>query len=242
MNPFSKIYKNLSDKELFTVLEESYKYDPIAVEAASEEIKSRNISKEEKMIIEEQLSQKRQKVISKAQKAERVKDEFGNIVNAITPIQKEPSGLHTQIIVLAVLAILISISAHFNNYFSWKYFSSMNYFNWYVIEPLINMLVLPVAAVLFYKRKTAGWILMVFCFLRSLFTNAFYALYFFDSDFIVTSLTPVISGVLSAIVLWFLLKEEMKKVFKINKNTNNLVTAVSLLISFIIVMLTLNDI
>ncbi|WP_438962535.1 hypothetical protein [Nonlabens sp.] len=118
----------------------------------------------------------------------------------------------------------------------------MNYFNWYVIEPLLLMFLLPVAAILFYKRKMAGWILMVFSFLRSLFTNVFYALYFFDSDFIVTSLTPVVSGVLSAIVLWFLLKEGMKQVFKINNNTNRLVTSLSILISFIIVMFTINDV
>ena len=111
MNPFTKIYQNLSDKELLKIMAESHKFEPLAIQAAQEEFNQRDLSDEEIMLIEDQLSQKREKKNLFTKKSNKLKNEFNIIGDAIAPIQKQPTRADSQVIVISVLSFLIAISS-----------------------------------------------------------------------------------------------------------------------------------
>ncbi len=59
MTEFTELYQRLSNRELLTIIAESEKYNPIAVESAKKELESRQLSEDELSAAQAKIAQKK---------------------------------------------------------------------------------------------------------------------------------------------------------------------------------------
>jgi hypothetical protein len=166
INDFSEYYKFISVTELLNILENSEDYQPLAVEAAKVEFASRHLSDTEIQEAKETLSAKR---IQKEKQREKViavetkiKAAGNTFIDAVNPIQ---SGISTtektiRIIVITFGCIFVyQFFTHFRMHLA--YLKDIPRFPFESIMYFLPQLLLPVAIVAFWKRKSFGWSLLM---------------------------------------------------------------------------------
>ena len=165
VNPFSAYYKTITNSELIIILDNKSKYQQEAVDAANEEFNNRQLS-------EIEISEARQIVLAKHAEEVRQKEKINaikeKIINrgsflaeAINPIQKEKPTAEKLVLTVTVaysLLILINIVADFR--LNLYYARDILKFPLDSLLVLVPLILLIAGTILFWKRKTFGWILL----------------------------------------------------------------------------------
>jgi hypothetical protein len=164
-NSFTEYYKTITNLELLEILENLDDYQPSAIEAAKNEISSRQLSDTEiseakESLIEIQLQRKIQKEKIKAIES-KVKSAGNTLIDTLNPIQ---SGIPTTektirlIVIVFGGLILYEVITEFR-----MLLVSIKEFPRYPISSSISLLpffVVVSGTVAFWKRKTIGWIFL----------------------------------------------------------------------------------
>ena len=236
-NPFAERMAELPDIELFKILKQKEDYQELAVEAAKNEIRKRNLTAEEtKTIVNEMEAieikeEEKKNIINNS-----VKQFFGYIKNLFIPL---PSGKKSPAVYINSLAILI-IAGLLGTYIPMIYYDLIfrkvlgNYSH--LLFDFGTFLILFAVAVSLFKKKKFGWIMvnffMTFYFFRNLLVfyfdwtgysppEAFPAktLFYIDLAF----------AIIPFIIVKYLNKPVVTNYFRINRIKQNITLFVSIL-------------
>jgi hypothetical protein len=166
MNEFIERYKTLSDLELLKIIDLADDYQPSAVIAAKTEFENRNLKKEEIEFILQQLNKEKaitkEKVELRKKQANDIKKRIADIFDYFNPIQKEiPKP--DKIIKFLFLGYLV--------FFFYKFYKEFRFLIWMFTDSRADwdlstffyffpLIILPIAIILFWKRKRIGWVLL----------------------------------------------------------------------------------
>lgn len=106
----------------------------------------------------------------------------------------------------------------------------------YLVEPFINMLLFPFVAFLFYKKQLYGWILRIFIYLRAVLNGTFYVDFLYDSGNSLFSIMTLGYCILFRVLIQLLLNTKMKDLFEVDRKKSHIVSTISILISFILLI------
>ncbi len=164
-NNFSEYYKTISDTELLSILDNPDDYQSVAVEAAKAEFSNRQLSDIE---IQEARQPLIAKQIQKEKEREKVKVVETKIkaaghtfIDTINPIQSGiPSTEKTIRLIVIIFGgiFLYQFITGFRE--NLAYIKDIPRFPFESIMTLLPQVLLPVATIAFWKRKTFGWILL----------------------------------------------------------------------------------
>jgi hypothetical protein len=166
-NNFSEQYKTISNTELLGILDNPNDYQPLAVEAAKEEFAGRRLSDAEiqaarESLIAEQAQKEKEREKARAIEA-RIKTAGQSFIDTINPIQP---GIHSAEKTIRLIVIIFSGLILYQLIGDFKMLRSMlrdlTRFDLSSFFYFVPFVVVPVALVLLWKRKTPGWVLLVF--------------------------------------------------------------------------------
>lgn len=235
MNQFAERYKTQTTTQLLRVIENPTDYQPAAVEAAQYEIDHRELSEEELADSKRELEAERQdKENEKAKKDEverKVKSYGALAFEAINPLQQSAPTADR---LITLVTIVFGIMAIFNGYTQYglaKYMLMDNTLGWdlSMVEFFLPLILLPVAIILFWFRKTIGWTLMAI-FLTYSAISAFVLLIFAfltepsDSELVNTLFpqpsvtTKILITIFFVGTLWVLNRKDVREKFKMSRS------------------------
>jgi hypothetical protein len=231
-NDFSDYYKTISNAELLSILDNQEGYQPLAIEAAKKEFEKRQLTKQE-------ISEARQPLITKQLEKEKQKNKIrvvenkvrsvrNTLADTLNPVQKDAPTTEKLIRTISIafialflfkiisdfrmLSAMIKDIARFDS-------SSFLYF--------LPFVILPLASVTFWMRKTIGWMLSAFFIIYS--TIEVIWVFFedlswkptgtsFDKLFPTTSPgVYIIQMLFLSGMLYIISKANIREVFKINR-------------------------
>ena len=254
MNDFTERYQNFSNIELMRIIKNSANYQPLAVETAEKILNSRNLTQEELRV----LNTKADNEIEVKLTAELKRKEFENkmmatgdsILSAINPIRKDGSNVDTIIISISLLIGLISIYLIFSQFglLLFMFGDSATRWDFSVILFIFPVILPPIAAILFFMRKSLGWLLICMLFTFSLIGNI--RMLVFSLSVPMSYFSPInnlyprssaftfmLTLLFYALLLWIICKREVREVFKISNRFMFKTLIVLTVISFTIMYL-----
>lgn len=224
MNDFGEIHNNLSNEQLLSMLMNSGDYQEAALVSARRVLLLRGFSEEE---LEKELMKR--------------KAMLGERTAFHESIDKEREGPKTEITinVLSIIFLVLMLIAAFLHVLTLLRIASgiLPMFP-AIIDPVFGLSVLPYALYEFYKRRKAGWFIIVVFFSFKL------CQLFFSFGFVMLNggmerangLIVLIGLFLISIpivFLWQLTKRRLRERFAILKTTSNLVIGITCGLSFI---------
>jgi hypothetical protein len=175
LNNFKEYYKSISNTELLSILENPHQYQSLAVEAAKKEFSNRQLSDTEiseakKPLIEKQLHTEKQKdkINAIEHKAKKI---LCTLLDTFNPIQ---SGIQSTEKIIRFIVIVFGGFSLYQIINDFKFhLASLMDFPRYPIEIILYffpIVILPVATVTFWKRKSTGWVLLTIFMTFSVFS------------------------------------------------------------------------
>ena len=164
-NNFSEYYKTISNADLLGILEKPAGYQEAAIEAAKKECLNRQLSVEEIKEARQALFEKQIQKVKQKEKAKAVEDKIkktGQILfDSINPFHSGISSTEKNIrIIVIAFAVL----------FLYQFLKDLKIILLFIKDIpgfplesslfLLPYLLLPIATLMFWKRKTIGWILL----------------------------------------------------------------------------------
>ena len=249
-NNFIEHYKTINDTELLSILDNLKDYQPLAVEAAKEEFSNRKLS-------EIQIQKARQQLISIQQQKDKDKEKLKAVetkiktaghtfIDTINPIQ---SGLPTTEKTIRLTVIIfggIFLYKLINNFQTHLgFFKDIAKFPFYSVLYLLPEILLPVAVFLFWKKKSIGWILLT-VFLTFSAVNLTWAIIrsYISRPTSFGMLSNLISNVSPTVFIipllffianiYVLCKNNIREVFKIDKDKMAITIVISGLLTFLL--------
>jgi hypothetical protein len=175
MNDFTERYQKMSNSEVLQIISNAEDYQPLAVEAAKNEIERRGLSENELIKAYSKIELKRQvehdKVDTRKEKEEQLKSKFYKFIDPIHPFKSDIPSYERTIRLIVIVFGLIAIYQLISGFDGFIYFfGSPESWDYSVLLFLISYLLLPTAIIYFWKRKRIGWILLLIYFIYSLST------------------------------------------------------------------------
>ncbi|NRD22894.1 hypothetical protein HNV10_06555 [Winogradskyella litoriviva] len=253
MTEYTDYYKTLSLSQLYKIIEESEKYNPIAVKTAEQEINHRQNNEanfnDTKSIIEDQKKQNDTRLRNKKNQEEKLKQGAFTFLETISPIQ---NGIQTPERIIRLITILFGIIAVFKIYDDFWFLQFMltdGLDNWdlSMLLYLVELIILPITVILFWQRKKTGWILLALL----LTSTAVSAINHFlssinrkPSDFSgIDNLFPEISPMayvtaflFCSTSLWLICKKSVSSIFKVSEQTVFLAVSLTIIAQLIIIL------
>jgi hypothetical protein len=235
MNKFTERYKTLSNPDLLKIIDNPGDYQPLAVEAANEELAARHLTAEEIAVAnaenEGELQEKQLKTEKRNAFERKVKDIGASVIDAVHPIQQTPPSTNKIIAIFSIVFGVFFLVEFFNQFSFIKFMLTDRAAKWdfEIIFYLLSIFFIPVAAYLFWRRKKIGWIL--FC---SFFTYSglsavilfFMLLKHHSFDPAIDNLFPAASPTAPLLnmfffgsCLWFIFKNNIREIYTIDKQT-----------------------
>lgn len=155
-NPFTEIYRKLSDFEVIRVLEFPTDYDPLAVEAAQAEFESRNIGENEVLSLKKQINEEQIKLLkSRTPDSDFTMEEIASctrsLINITDPTPLRVINFLTLYAFYYYFDYLIALTGTFDQ--------SIVFFPWdYTLFLSASLLLPPIILYLVMQRKKWGWI------------------------------------------------------------------------------------
>ncbi|HRH51441.1 MAG TPA: hypothetical protein PLP23_22000 [Panacibacter sp.] len=242
-NEFSEYYKTLSNTELLDILENQENYQSLAVETAKNEFNSRKLSEIEiseakKPLIEKQLQKQKQSNKTKAIE-NKIKNAGNFFADTINPIHSSLPNTDKLIRLISLAYFAIFLFQFIKDFKSIAgYIEDLTSFPMLSVSYLTPLAVAPIAAFNFYKRKTRGWIMLAIFVsysavgalwmlidLLSWKPSQFEGLHdLFPKS---SSATYIIQLVFLTGTLYIIFKENIREVFKIDKQKALLIISLS---------------
>lgn len=226
-NPFINKYKTLSNYELLDIVNKVDEYQPLAVEAAKQELNARNLSTDEYELAQRVLIES-QSETSHLTATERIIIRLKEVYNSITAQDRRltPSGI------IDIISIIIIVQ------FAYKIITSFSFLTLLIFDGgswdistlyyVLPFAILPIAGITLILRKQIGWILTVihFCFLAasSIPILIFEIRMSQQESTILDSLFPspspislILAFIIYSLLVWTMCKKNITTVFKISK-------------------------
>lgn len=235
-NPFSERMSVLPDIELFKILQQKKEYEYLAVEAAKNEIKKRELTEKEKeALIGKLIEEEKQK----EEKREIIKLSISKLYELFKgwfiPIPTNTKSPALYINILAILLIAKAITSLSYEIYGWFLLG----FDIFILPvSLINFFLIAIAISLF-KKKKFGWMMLTFIVIILFFRNCLllYISWFIDYTdpegfnttlgffyYLATLIVPIIIAV-------YLNNKKVLQLFEIGKTYQRVTLFVSLAIS-----------
>ena len=230
MSRLSEVYKTYSTTALLRIIENPGDYRPEAVKTAQDELQTRNLTSDDIDKARAELEAEPQELAAKRERRDEIKnmlkEKGSGIMDYINPIQDDaddarqsPRLINTIAIIFLAIALL-QIITQFDlitglfQYTGWDF--SVAIF-------LFPVIIAPLAAILFWMKKTAGWILLTVYLSFALMGLLWMFFITYGPTFLIGSL--FFSG-----TLWTVSQERIRSVFKISTDTMYVSIIVSILI------------
>jgi hypothetical protein len=234
-NPFSERMAVLPDIELFRVLQQEKEYEPLAVEAAKNEINTRKLTDEEKKAVFDKLIDEEQK---KEEKRLVIDDAIGKlselIKNLFIPV---PTSTKSPALYINILAILVLAKAIYSLGFE-VYFGFSFGFDLFGLPTIATDLFLIIVALSLFSKKKFGWSMLCFIAILNFFMSSqvLYTAWFVDySDpegFNTTTGFLYYMAILLVplIIVFYLNKQNVLQLFRISRKfqRNTLIASISI--------------
>ena len=164
-NNFSEYYKTVSNAELLGMLDKPVGYQDAAIEAAKKEFLDRKLSDHDikearRVLFEKQVQKIKQKEKVKAVE-DKIKKTGQTLFDSINPFHQGISSTEKNIRI-----IVVSFGVLFLYLFTREFKTILLYIKYFSESPLdssfylLPHLLLPIATLMFWKRKRIGWILL----------------------------------------------------------------------------------
>lgn len=178
MSQFTEKFTAYSNTDLLRIIEMPQKYQPEAVETAITILNSRELSPQEYENAKTELASEILTEQSEIEKKQLFDDKVTTVTSSVSglfnPLQKSDSFTDKGINLIAGCSVFLFVYYLYNgfNYFShllgsggggYTVFTSVFY--------LIDFIYFPIGALLLYKRKKAGWILILYFSISSIIGN-----------------------------------------------------------------------
>lgn len=169
-NPFAQRYKTYSVSQLVGILENKRNYQYPAVAAAQAELTLRNVSEEELAQVRQQLQAEKKEALRKKEEAQQkintVKSKGAELAKdvLIKPVTHAPSWTAKVIRAICLVHGALFLLDLFDQMDLLRFMFTDVYAKWDLeaLAIFIPFLVPPVAFVLLWTRKKAGWLLFAF--------------------------------------------------------------------------------
>ena len=219
MSQLSEVYKTYSVTALLRIIENPENYRPEAVKTARDELDARDLTPDDKNRARAELEAERQVLALKKEHREEIKNTLkekgSGIMDYINPIQdneddarKSPRLINTIAIIFLAIGLL-QIITQFG--LITGLFQDTRW-DFSVVIFLFPVIITPLAAILFWMKKTAGWILLSIYLSFALMGLLWMFFIAYDPTFLIGSL--FFSG-----TLWTISQERIRSVFKISTDT-----------------------
>jgi hypothetical protein len=256
MNNFYERFVNYSNSQLLEILDKSTDYQPLAVETAKEILENRNLSKEEVQIAREEFDNQVKLNEVKNRKKEiienKVKDFGKEVINTIHPIQTNVISVNRTILMVSIVLGILSLSKFYQEFEFIKFMLASSESEWdaSIILYFFPLVILPLGTILFWIRKKTGWILLAiyltfialaaifrFIYIQTTEPSGFSPLDDLTSNNSI--LKHLWSLFLNVGLLWVILKENIRKIYNIEKITVIISIGIPVVLSAIIIIGTL---
>jgi hypothetical protein len=162
---FNERFKTYTAVELLRVTDNPGDYQPEAVETARALIAERGLTEEEIAAARRELDTERRERLArereKHRQSEKLKNESSRFLDAVNPIRKETPGPDKIINLVSVALGGLYLIGLIRDLQLLKFiFYSLSEWDFSVLLDLVPLIWLPVAIVLFYRRKRAGWFML----------------------------------------------------------------------------------
>ena len=251
-NDFGKYYKTISNTELLSILENPGDYQASAIETAKKEFSDRQLSDTEieeakKPLDAKQLQKEKQAEIIKTIE-EKIKSTGNTLIETLNPIQTGiPSAEKTIRFIIIVFSglFLYEFIKDFRTHLA--YVKDIPRFPTESILYLFPFLLLPLSIIIFWQRKSIGWVLLTifvtFSFVAVLWLLIQVLLWkpSGNSDFEIILFprpplfTIIIQLIFFAGTLYALCKQNVRQVFSISENKMIMTTGITGVLTFFIV-------
>jgi len=252
-NNFNEYYKKISDTELLSILDNPGDYQPIAVEAAKQELASRQLTDIEirearHPLLAKQAQKEKEKERIKAVET-RIKNVGHSFIDTINPIQSEIPATEKTIRLIVIVfggIFLYQLIKDFRTHVA--IVKDIPSFPFESILHLSLLILLPVAIFTFWKRKKLGWILLTI-FLTFSAVGAMWSLFhsftwnpsgFPAMDNLFPRPDPttyIIQLLLLIATLLVLCKKNIREAFSVDKQTMGVTIGVTGFVSFILILM-----
>lgn len=177
MTEFTEPYKRLTDDELLTIVANASSYTSIALETAKQELLSRNISADHLAALEAQnaLETAEKEALLQKQKEEKnwLQNKLIPFFSAANPFLKGLEIYERYIRIMSWIFTLISMSIIGTLVLTLIYYfdliiiysnhiSEIDGWKGYILLYSVLLILTILGTILFWKRKTLGWVLMTF--------------------------------------------------------------------------------
>lgn len=227
-------YHDFSTHQLLLILEEAEDYRPEAIEAVNTVLAGRQITPEQQAYAQEKAEEIRTERERPVERITSIRQLLGavfqRLIDFTNPIHEEPISLKRQIIMIACLYSLFALQ------FIWSWGPNFQFLKEYpaaLIEigfliDMIPSVLVPIAVILFWIRKKAGWLLLncytAYFLISNIFTLGYFATYE-PAYTIGPNLLPLrppilpilIQTILAAVLLWLMNKESFRAAFSVKK-------------------------
>jgi hypothetical protein len=154
-NKFKEVMSKRTDEELIKIVSiDKDGYEPLAVEAAKKELEKRKISGDDQLKIKSEL-QSEENLIPKKDKIDKIKRELSEAYNPLTN-----ETYRRRIILISGFLIVTFI---FNLIDNFQLLRNINFssFEYTLLEPILFLILTPLAGILIWKENKSGWIILV---------------------------------------------------------------------------------
>ena len=234
MNPFAERYKTLSNTDLLKIIDNGADYQPLAVETAYTELANRKLAPEVLENAKAEINlELQQKVVQKEKRQafeNKVKDIGALVIDAVHPIQQSTPSTNRIINFLSAalgIMFLLTLFKEFS-FITFMLFSKESRWDWSTPLDFLELIILPVFAILFWRRKKLGWVLFCICCCYLETTTVFYFFmelkaHIAERYMAINNLFPLPSAaaalwniIFFGACLWFICKRSIREVYQVS--------------------------
>lgn len=236
MNQFVERYKTSKNSDLLKIIESPNDYQPLAVEAAKNEITIRRLSDQELNAAKKELEilhqEKEQQTEKKKQIENKVKKFGFSLADTFNPIQQSAPTADKLIKLITIVFGGLTIYQFYKEFgmFQFMFIYGGGQWDFSMVLYFLPLIILPVVTFLFWKRKKIGWTLLAI-FLTYSAVSAI-SLFFLTLNLqpsgiaVLDNLRPSTSPTTHLFTLaffggtlWVICKNNIREIYGINKKT-----------------------
>lgn len=234
---FKKQFSLYTNVDLLKILSEKDKYQPEAILAIKEILESRVILDSEKQDAEEFISNKSNQLT----KINLVSNEAEKVIDSIFESQSQTKLGNWLKIILASIAIYYIYSLYtVLRYLFYLFNCSDCKIDIIAIGGVLNLVYIPIAFVLLFKKSKWGWAILfadtLFCFISGL---SQIPLFYYYREFHNGSISPILFSIIIRIgFLVFLWRKDITKFFEVDELVKKRTLVVTSVISVLFILIT----
>lgn len=166
MNEFTERYKKTSTSDLLKIISTPSEYQPLALEAATAEIANRQLTPEQLHEAQAELEADQLRIEQGNAKQRAIEEKVNawsaSVSDAVNPYQTGPITADRQIQAISIFFLVLALYYMYNAYgfLSFLLFEDSGEFDPSLILYFFPLVITPLAAIFFWRRKKIGWILV----------------------------------------------------------------------------------